>query len=466
LRLGIVAVAAVVAGLTAAQAPARPLPLRSFHSAPSLHPPKVFASGRVSDPRDGDIFADAQNSIQAGPLILGPSGNLLWFDALPNGGFAHDVKVQSYRGQSVMTFWQSYGGGVDVILNHSYQQIATVYAGNGYTTGDHEFEITAQGTALINAYRVIPANLRPVGGRRRGKLIDQAIQEIDIATGRVLWQWRARDHIRLTATYAGKPGSRPYDYLHMNSIQQLPDGNLLVSARHTWAVYEISKQTGRILWTLGGKHSSFKVGRGARFEWQHDAQMQADGTITLLDNGDGPFAAERQSRALRIRLNHKRRRRASLVRAYVHRPPLLSPSQGAVQLLSDGNTFVGWGFKPYFTEFGPGGKQLFDAHFGPPLQSYRAFLAPWSGQPTTPPDVAAAATSTGTRVFASWNGATDLVAWRILAGPSRNALSVVGEFPRTDFETNMWVPSTQPLVAVEALGADGRILGTSNVVSR
>jgi hypothetical protein len=454
-----------IIGMTAAPASARPLPLMSLHSVPSLHPPKAFVSGSVPDPQAGDIFADAQNSTQAGPLILDPGGNLLWFDALPNGGFAHDVKVQSYRGQSVLTFWESYAGGVDVILDHSYRQIATVYAGNGFTTGNHEFEITPQGTALINAYRVVTADLRPVGGKRRGKLIDQAIQEVDIATGRVLWQWDSRDHIRLQATYLGKPGSKPYDYVHMNSIQELPDGNLLVSARHTSAVYEISKQTGRILWSLGGKRSTFRIAANAGFHWQHDARMQDDGTITLFDNGEGPYPAESQSRALRIRLNYKRRR-ATLVRAYTHRPPLLSQSQGSVQVLSDGNTFVAWGFTPYFTEFGRGGKQRFDAHFGPPLQSYRGFRFPWWGQPTTPPDVAATPTATGTRVYASWNGATTVAAWRILAGPAAGALAPVGQFSKSGFETNMWVGSTQAFVAVQALGPDGRVLGTSNVVSR
>ena len=465
MKAAIAAVTTFIAVLTAAPALGGPLPLSSFRSVPWLHPPRVFASGTVPDPQSGDILADAQNSVQAGPIILSPTGQLLWFDALPNGGFAHDVEAQSYQGHSVLTFWDSYGGGIDVILNNAYQQIATVSAGNGYITGNHDFQITPQGTALISAYRVVTADLRSVGGRRRGKLIDQAIQEVDISSGKVLWQWDARDHIRLAATYAGKPGPGPYDYLHMNSIQQLPDGNVLASARHTWAVYEISKQSGKILWSLGGKHSSFKIARRAGFAWQHDVHMQADGTLTVFDNGDGPSQVEPKSRALRIRLNFKRRR-ATLVSAYSHRPPLLSQSQGAVQLLSDGNTFVGWGDDPYFSEFGPGGKQLFDAHFGPPLQSYRAFRFPWSGQPTTPPDVAVVATTGGTRVFASWNGATEVAAWRILAGPSADGLAPVGQFPKTDFETSMWVASTEPSVAVQALGADGQVLASSNVVAR
>ena len=137
-----------------------------------------------------------------------------------------------------------------------------------------------------------------------------------------------------------------------------------------------------------------------------------------------------------------------------------------MQVLSDGNTFVGWGAEPSFTESGPRGIQLFDAHFGPPLQSYRAFRFPWSGQPTAPPDIAVVATAGGTRVFASWNGATEVAAWRILAGPGGNALTAVGQFPWAGFETNMWVASRQPSVAVQAIGAAGQVLGTSGVVAR
>ena len=94
-------------------------------------------------------------------------------------------------------------------------------------------------------------------------------------------------------------GKAPYDFFHVNSIQLLPNGNLLVSARHTWTVYEINKKAGAIVWGLGGKRSSFGFGPGANFEWQHDAHLQPDGTLTLFDNGAGPGRQhERQSRAL------------------------------------------------------------------------------------------------------------------------------------------------------------------------
>jgi hypothetical protein len=435
----------------------------TFYSDRSIHPPIVWLSGRDPDPRaSGDIFLDAHRTIQSGPMILGPDGQLIWFDPVPDGKSAYNLAVQSYDGQTVLTMDQ---GGTDVILNHSYQTVASVLAGNGYTTGVHEFELTPQGTALITAYAFVPANLSSIGGPKHGILTDDAIQEIDISTGQVLWQWSAAAHVSPGASYAGKPGSGSYDFFHLDSVQQLPNGNLLISARHTWAIYEIDKQTGKIIWTLGGKHSSFKMGPGTSFKWQHDARLQPDGTLTVFDDGAGLQASEQQSRALRIRLNYQTHT-ATLVHAYTHNPPVLAYSQGNEQLLADGNTFVGYGSKPYAAEFGRTGRQLFTIRFDPPVESYRAYRFQWLGQPASPPSVAAAPTRQGTRVYASWNGATDVAFWRILAGPTTAALNPGEQFRKTSFETEMWMRSKQPYFAVQALGGDGQVLATSSTVRR
>jgi len=463
-----------IALLTAAAASAQPL-TQTFRSAPSLRAPILSFSGSVPDVSAGDIFVDAQNSLQAGPMIISPHGQLIWFDPLPNDGVARNVEVQRYRGRSVLTFWQGFGHafgvGHDVLLDHSYQMITTVQGANGYTADTHAFQITPQGTALIAAYAAVPADLSSVGGPRKGTLVNGAVQEIDIATGALRWQWSTRDHIPLSASYAGRPGRGAYDAYHLNSVQQLANGNVLVSVRNTWALYELDKQTGRIVWTLGGKHSTFRLGPGAGFEWQHDGAMLPDGTITVFDDGaaltpHGLIKDEPQSRGLRIHLDLEART-ATLLRAYTNSPPLLSQSQGSVQALSDGNTFVGWGSQPYFTEFGRDGSQLFSIHFPTPLQSYRAFRYPWWGQPPVRPAIAVARTRSGTRVYASWNGTTGIASWRVLAAPSATAPgSAVGQFKRTSFETSMWVPSTQPFVAVQALGGDGHVLGTSAAVAR
>jgi hypothetical protein len=298
-------------------------------------------------------------------------------------------------------------------------------------------------------------------------LLDSIIQELDIATGQVLWEWHAYGHVPVSASSAGKPGRAPYDFFHLNSVQPLPGGKLLISARHTWSVYELDMASGRVLFTLGGKRSDFKLPAGAQFEWQHNATWQPDGTITLLDNADGPTGSgtERESRALRLRLDLAARR-ATLVQSLADRPSLLASSQGNVQVLPDGNTFVGWGAQPYFTEFGRRGRQLFSLHFASQLQSYRGYRFPWWGQPTTPPAISVSATRRGATVYASWNGATTVAAWRVLAGSSPAQLFYAGQAPNTFFESTIQTFSARTYFEVQALDADGRVLGTSAVVKR
>lgn len=443
----------------------------SFHSESWLHPPVVATSGTDPDPGMGDIFADAENSGQPGPLILNPQGQLIYFQPLQRSA-AFNVRVQTYQGQTVLTYWQGYvqygvGIGRDVLLNHHYQRVATVYAGHGYSADLHDFLITPQGDAFVTAYAPVRADLAPLGGPRHGILLDSIIQEIDIATGQVLWEWHASGHVRLAATHARPVAGRPFDWFHVNSVQLLPNGNVLISARQTWALYEINLKTGRIVLAIGGKHSSFSFARGAGFEWQHDGQLQPDGTVTVFDNGfDGETRSEPRSRALRIRLNFKTRR-ATLVRAFTSNPPLLSSSQGDVQPLADGRTFVGWGEASYLSEFGASGGQLFSLRFLVPVQSYRGYRFRWWGQPTTPPSIATATTPTGTRVYASWDGATDVASWHVLAGDSPTALGAVGRFQKTSqFETAMWIADTAPYFAVQALGSGGQVLGTSPTVAR
>lgn len=441
--------------------------VQNFYSEPWLHPPAPVVSGRDPDPGQGDIVGDVENSEQVGPLILDPQGQLIYFQPLVHA-VAFDVSVQKYLGQSVLTYWRgpAIDFGHEVILNHHYQQIATVYAGHGDYADAHAFEITPQGNALIDVYAPVKADLSSIGGPRHGILMDSIIQEINIATGQVIWEWHASGHVALGATHAGKPGPWPFDFFHINSIQQLPGNKLLVSGRNTWSLYEIDMTTGRIMLVIGGKHSSLKIGPGAHFEWQHNARMHPDGTITVFDNGsDGPITSEPQSRALRLRLDLKHRR-ATLVNAWLDNPPLLSSSQGSVEPLPDGNTFIEWGANAYFTEWSRTGNELFSLHFGLPVASYRGLRLRWWGQPKSPPSVAAVPTPRGTRVYASWNGATTVRSWRVLSGPAASALSPRTQFPKTSFETRMWVPATAGYFAVQALGSAGQVLGTSAAVAR
>jgi hypothetical protein len=450
-------------------APASGLPpaTLSFHSQPALHPPEVQV-GSDPDTRSGDIFLTPSHSYQGGPMILGPQGQLIWFQ--PVFGWVANLEMQDYQGRPVLTWWQGKtptSGPEDVVLNGAYHVVALLHGANGYAPDLHEFQITPQGTALINGIGTVSGNLTKYGGARNGSVHDDVIQERDLQTGGVLWQWHSLGHVPISDSYLKKPSSGPYDYFHLNSIQQLPGGNLLVSARDTSAVYLIDRRTGAIVWTLGGKHSSFRMGAGTSFQWQHDAHLTGR-RLTLFDDnwGGGGYPETSPSSALAVHLNTDAMR-ATLVHRYIHSPSVLSGAEGSMETLGNGNVFVGWGSDPDFSEYSPGGRQLFNGNFAVGVKSYRAYRFSWSGQPTGPPRLAVASSPSGngTIVYASWNGATTVAAWRVLAGSNPYALHRVARARKSGFETTINVRSTLPYLAVKALSSSGAVLGTSQTLT-
>ncbi|HEX4109374.1 MAG TPA: arylsulfotransferase family protein, partial [Solirubrobacteraceae bacterium] len=256
----------------------------------------------------------------------------------------------------------------------------------------------------------------------------------------------------------------PFDFFHINSLDPEPNGDLLVSARNTWTIYTIDPTTGQVLNEIGGRQSTYKQAQGAATAYQHDATLLPNGTISVFDNGGTPFAHS-QSRALILQVNAQNNT-VSAVEQFEHASPLKAGSQGDVQLLSNGNLFVGWGGAPYFSEYTPSGALVFDGHVSSLAQSYRVYRFPWSATPTTPPAIAATA-GTGHKltVYASWNGATTVAAWRVLAGTSATALKPVLSAPDGGFETTIPTSSVGPDVEVQALASSGAVLGTSKLLT-
>jgi hypothetical protein len=454
---------------TPAHIPAGAHGLQQFWSRPDLQPASITVN-RHSEPASlGDIFVAPQfGPNQNGPMILDPSGKLIWFDPTPLSTklLITDFRVQNLHGQQVLTWWEGTsnagsGRGEGIIFNSNYREIATVHAGNGLDADLHEFLITPQGQAYLLAIAPVWQHglSRPV--------IDYVVQEIDIATGLVLFDWHAMDHIPLSQSYAYGPHVTGHviDPFHLNSISIDHDGNLVISARNTSAVYKINRSTGHVMWTLGGKKSSFKMGPGTAIAFQHDAVVQPDGTLTMFDDGGGPPRVHKFSRAIRVALNTKNMT-AKLVKAYNHPPPISAAFEGGAQALPSGNTFVGWGQQPYFTEYNAAGQANFDAHFTVPTASYRAYRLPWHGQPLTTPALAASPGGDGTaRLYASWNGATDVASWRVLAGPTPTALGTIGGSPRSNFETAIGAHNGNASFAVQAIASNGKVLGTSPTVT-
>jgi hypothetical protein len=441
-----------------------------FHSYPQINPVSVAVKRQSSHTARGYIFLTPwYGPVQNGPLILDSYGGVVWFKALPKYHMASDFREQTYQGKPVLTWWQGYfgagiGSGVDVINNTSYSQIATVQAGNGLTADLHDFEITPQNTALILAEEPVRWNASSIHKSTNAVVYNSVIQEIDIPTGLVLFQWDSLDHIPLNASYTGfpRPG-HPFDWFHANSVEQDRDGNLILSARSTSAVYKIDRSTGHVIWTLGGKHSTFKFGSGASMAYQHDALIRSgnDGLLTAFDNGAGLTNVHRQSRAVWERVNVGGKT-VSEIGELDHSPSLLSQFGGSVQELAGGNSFVGWGAQPYFSEFTSHSKEIFDARFKDSNVSYRAYRFRFNGYPQTQPRVAASSSGRGTTVWVSWNGATRAAKWHVLAGSSATSLRYVASAAHSTFETTIGISRTT-YVQVQAFDSNGHLLATSAV---
>jgi hypothetical protein len=450
-----------------------------FHSAPALDAPAVqVTTGSGQSPSTFVFAAPYSGPGGYGPMIFDDTGQLVWFHPLPNGTYATNLQVQSYAGQPALTWWQGrileqgFGEGEEVVYDSSYRLLTSVQAGNGLKADLHDFRVYPNGTALLTAFNPIHCNLTSIGGPQDGAVTDSNFQEVDLRTRLVRREWTSLDHVSLRESYSTPYGAKPewpYDYFHVNSLDPEPGGEMLISARNTWALYELDEQTGQVVASAGGRHSTIKMGSGTLTAFQHDATLLPNGLVTVFDNGGVP-TVHPQSRGIVVALNQQAGTE-TLVAQYEHPGGLKAGSQGNVQPLAGGNLFVGWGAEPWFSEFSSSGQLLFDARMPPREESYRAYRFPWTGTPTGSPAVAVSASGSSgpVTVYASWNGATTVATWRVLGGsapsgaPGRS-LASVAEAPRSGFETAIAVPHATPYLRVQALAASGAVLGTSPAV--
>ncbi len=484
--VGFVAVAAAFAGSHGAPLGAYSTNgAYSFVTEPSLHPPQIRATQKApaSQLAPGYIlmanFYDLNEPPivgQSGPLILDQRLQPVWFQPAPEKLVASNLSLQTYEGKPALAWWQgavtntgATESGEDVVVNQHYQTVARLKATDGWVLTLHEFLISGE-DAWVTANKNIPMDLSGYGGAFNGALIDSAVQEYNLKSGRLLRNWDALQHIPLSESHASLPTNGfPWDAYHVNSIDLTGSGTFLVSMRNTWGAYLVDSASGRIIWTLGGKNSSFKFGPGAGFQWQHDVRLQSDSTVTLYDDhccqltGGGTYvAATGASRGLVLKLDQQTRT-ASMLAQYSRGASFDADYMGDTQPLPNGNVFIGWGSEPYFSEFSPSGKLLLEGELPGPDLTYRATLDQWTGLPLDPPAGAALSSGAASTVYASWNGATQVVSWRVLAGPSPDKLTVVAGAARSGFETAIPVSGSHSRYEVQAVGAGGRVLGTSRV---
>lgn len=473
-----------------------------FVSAPGLHPAKLQVLTHKSGLAPGDfLVANLPNEAvhgpmtgEGGPMILDNNVKPVWVYGVGTRVAAANLQQETYEpcgdkscAKPVLVWWEglvnSHGvttQGKVLVDDQHYSRVATVSARAPWVISLHDASIDGS-SMWVTAYRTVQnQNLAPYGGARKAPVLDVALQEYNLKTGKLVQSWDALNpghtaHLPLSASEQSPPTAKQskageaWDAYHLNSVQALPDGNILVSMRNTWGVYLINPVTGKILWTLGGRHSTLKLSSKARFAWQHDAQLTNPGStgigtneqLTLFDDNcckilsSGGFAAPNgPSRALVLRLNTVTKT-ASLVHSFTHQPTLHTAFLGSAQLVKGGNAVVGWGSLPYFSEYTGSGKQILDVKWPGKDESYRAlFTNTWVGTPNYAPS---AKVNNGT-VYVSWNGATEVAKWRVLAGTSSSHLKVVATDARAGFETAVKLSKSYKAYEVEALDSKGAVL--------
>jgi hypothetical protein len=418
----------------------------------------------------GYVFvAEKKSKLPGGPMILDNQGRLVWYHQLDSPLQATDFRVQTYQGEPVLTWWQGtidiagIGQGEDEIYDTSYHHIATVDAGAGLNADLHEFQLTPRGTAFITAYSELPADLSRVGGPKTGWLLDCVVEEIDVATGAVVFKWHSVGHVPLSdsreanaepAQHASK--KRPLDYFHVNSVSDGPNNTILVSARNTSTIYDIARN-GRIVWQFGGKHSTFGPASAVKLNYQHNARLHGS-LLTVFDNGAIP-PSEPFTRPMEIKLDFAHKR-ARIVKTFLRPKRLLSPFEGNLQVLQGGGAVIGWGGIPRVTEFDRAGKVVFELKL-PYGDTYRGYRYRWSARPDTDPLVGVADGA----VLASWNGATGIARWRVLGGRDEDHLSPIATGAWNGLETRIAVAKLPKTIEVSALNASGHVIGTSQPVT-
>jgi hypothetical protein len=398
----------------------------------------------------------------------------VWFHPVQEKLVASNLSLETYEGKPALAWWQgvvtstgSTESGEDVVVNQHYQTVARIRGKDGWKLTLHAIDISGE-DIWVTANKNIAKNLSSYGGAYNGALIDSAVQEYNLKTGKLLLTWDALQHIPLGDSHATVPTNGfPWDAYHVNAIDLTGNGSFLVSMRNTWAAYMVDVNTGRIEWTLGGRHSSFKFGRGAEFQWQHDVAMPSGSTVTVFDDhccqltgGGTSVPPTGPSRGLVLKLNQGTHV-ATLEDQYGNREGFKSEYMGDTQPLADSNTFVGWGSAPYFTEYSATGKLLLEAEFPGSDLSYRTMVEPWVGLPLTSPAAAARASDGKTTVYASWNGATQVVSWRVLAAAGAGKLTAVATSTKSGFETAISVPAGYDSFQLQALDAGDHVIGTS-----
>ena len=454
----------------------------TYVTAPALHPPKLQI--QTAAPKQGlpgvivttNFYNLSHPPItgQSGPLILDSHMQPLWYKPIPTNAVAANLEVQTYEGKPALSWWQGnitptgeINSGEDVVVDDHYRTIATLHATGGWVLTLHEMIIRGH-DIWVTVNRNVQANLSDYGGVNHGVLVQSAVQEYDLRTGKLLYTWSATGHVPLADSYTQPPPNGfGWDAYHINSISLVPGDRMLVSFRNTWSAVMVDRATGKILWTIGGKRSTFRFPSGSGFQWQHDVEYHAGNLISLFDDhcceitGNGQYLAPTGNTRGEVFRLDPATGAVTVLKRIENNQGYDAEYMGNIELQNNGGMFIGWGDAPLMSDYNAAGHLIFQAQLPGSDIDYRAYLQQWVGRPLTPPIGVALDHAGQTVVYASWNGATQVQAWRVMAIGSGGPATRLAQAAKNGFETKIPVSGSATRFEVQALDARGHVIGTT-----
>lgn len=389
-------------------------------------------------------------------MILHDDGSPEFFRKMP--AVCLDFKLQP---TGVLTYYVA-GSNKFYAMDNTYTVVDSFEVVNGYNTDLHEFRLLPDGHIVMLGMEgaVVDMSEIVMGGDTAATVIGAVIQEFD-ASRNLIFQWRSLDHIPITdATHLDFTADF-IDYVHANAIEIDHDGHFLLSGRHLDQITKIDRSTGDIIWRLGGKQNQFEfVNDTIRFSYQHAVRRQANGNMTLFDNGN--YHAVQRSRAVEYDLDEENRI-ATLVWEYDD-PDIYGGAMGYVQRLPNENTLIGWGFtNPTVTEVRPDGSRAFELSLPQDVYSYRAYRFPWQGKAAVP-YLWAAASSDSVDLHFTRFGANNTVTFYVYQGEFPGELALTDSTSLNTVTIKGLAPGKRYYFRVTARDDQGHETGFSNLL--
>ncbi len=339
------------------------------------------------NPADGYIFINNWGDPFFN-MILEPDGSPIWYQISPAD--QRDMKVQK-NGLLTMLVRNGYPFGQGHIgLDNTYSVVDSFYATDGCSTDEHELQILEDGSYFVFGLRTLTKDMSKIvpGGQKSAKISETGIQGFT-PEGELIFHWRAWDNFDPVDMIGYSPDDQPTDasfrFPHMNSLDIDDDGHIILSSKRLSEVTKINRQTGEIIWRLGGANNEFEFIDDPLkgFYNQHSVRALGNGHYTIFDNGC--LHNPQVSRALEYKIDTTNMT-ATLVWSFIENPPTYAYHMGNVQRLPNGNTFINWAVNdlPKAQEVTPDGRTVYSTNFADRYKTYRAFKFPWNGVAKAP----------------------------------------------------------------------------------